>query len=55
MMNPTDTIWFLGPKFTRGKDFQFLFKGKQLEDEKTLCDYGFEEKDSIVMEVRLIS
>ena len=51
MMKPTDTIMVLKAKILESQGFsisqqRIIFKGKQLEDEKTMCDYGVEDKNS---------
>ena len=60
MMKPTDTIMVLKAKILESQGFsisqqRIIFKGKQLEDEKTLCDYGVEDKNSLIMALRLIN
>ena len=60
MMKPTDTIMVLKAKILESQRFsisqqRIIFKGKQLEDEKTLCDYGVEDKNSLIMALRLIN
>ena len=57
---PTDTIMVLKAKILESQGFsisqqRIIFKGKQLEDEKTLCDYGVEDKNSLIMALRLIN
>ena len=60
MMKPTDTIMVLKAKILESQGFsisqqRIIFKGKQLEEEKTLRDYGVEDKNSLIMALRLIN